>query len=285
MNGFVCWFRRHRASNALTVTAPRINQSTLMGSPNQTFNVDSLAVRIYSEAAALYADAVAETQDQLAQAIGTKGAAAAILATGNTQIEFLKQLADAGGVDWSKVTLFHMDEYLGIAGDHPASFRHYMKERVESLLQPKAFHYLQGDADEPIRECERYEALLRAQPIDLCMLGLGENGHLAFNDPHVANFTDERAVKIVSLDETCRLQQVKQGHFPDIHTMPQYALTITIPTLLSAEKVLCMALDERKQAPVKRLLQGDIAPECPATALRNCDRATLLLDGAAAAGL
>ena len=256
-----------------------------MGSPDNAFNVDSLAVKVYSAPAALYADAVAETRNQLTQAIQDNGSAAAILATGNTQIDFLKLLAESGGVDWPKVTLFHMDEYLGLPGDHPASFRRYMKDRVESLLNPKEFHYLQGDDDEPIRECERYESLLRAQSIDLCMLGIGENGHLAFNDPHVANFEDERAVKIVSLDETCRLQQVKQGHFADIHTMPQYALTITIPTLLSARKVLCMALDERKQEPVKRLLQGDISPECPATALRNCDRATLLLDSAAAAGI
>lgn len=256
-----------------------------MGSPDNAFNADSLAVKVYSAADDLYADAVAETRAQLAQAIEENDSAAAILATGATQIDFLKLLAESGGVDWSKVTLFHMDEYLGLPGDHPASFRRYMKERVESLLNPRGFHYLQGDADEPIRECERYESLLRAQPIDLCMLGIGENGHLAFNDPHVANFNDERAVKIVSLDETCRLQQVKQGHFPDIHTMPQYALTITIPTLLSANTVLCMALDERKQSPVKRLLQGDISPECPATALRNCDRATLLLDSAAAAGI
>ena len=256
-----------------------------MGSPDQTFNVDSLAVQIYANAEDLYADAVAATREGLSQAIETNGAAAAILATGNTQIDFLRLLAEAGGIDWSKVTLFHMDEYLGITADHPSSFRYYMKERVEGLLRPKVFHYLQGDADEPIRECERYESLLRSQPIDLCMLGIGENGHLAFNDPHVANFRDERAVKIVSLDETCRLQQVKQGHFPDIQNMPQYALTITIPTLLSAKKVLCMALDERKQTPVKRLIQGGIAHDCPATALRECDRATLMLDSAAAAGL
>lgn len=254
-----------------------------MGTPTKVFAVDSLSVRIYNASGDLYGDAVRETQSQLAKAIESNGAAAAILATGNTQIDFLKQLSEHGGVDWSKVTLFHMDEYLGIDGDHSASFRRYMKERVEGLLKPKAFHYLQGDADEPIRECDRYESLLRAQPIDLCMLGLGENGHLAFNDPHVANFEDGRAVKIVSLDETCRLQQVKQGHFPDIQNMPQYALTITIPTLLSAEKVLCMALDERKQKPVKRLLEGAIGHDCPATALRRCDNATLMLDGVAAA--
>ena len=256
-----------------------------MGEPNKEFTVDSLSVRVYAEAADLCADAVRETQARLSGAIESEGSAAAILATGNTQIDFLKLLAEQGGVDWSKVTLFHMDEYLGIDGGHPASFPRYMKERVEALLNPKVFHYLQGDADEPVRECERYEALLRAQSIDLCMLGLGENGHLAFNDPHVANFEDERAVKIVSLDETCRLQQVKQGHFPDIQNMPQYALTITIPTLLSAEKVLCMALDERKQRPVERLLQGPIGHDCPATALRGCENATLLLDAKAAAGL
>ena len=113
-----------------------------------------------------------------------------------------------GGIDWSKMTLFHMDEYLGVDENHSACFRRYMRERVESKVNPKAFHYLRGDAAEPIAECERYEALLKAQPIDLCCMGVGENGHIAFNDPPVANFEDERLVKIVALGLACQVHKV-----------------------------------------------------------------------------
>src|SRR5205085_10591122 len=137
---------------------------------------------------------------------------------------FLKRVISLGELDWSALTLFHMDEYLGISKDHAASFRRYMRERVESLIHPRAFHYLEGDALEPIAECDRYAALLKVQPIDLCCLGIGENGHLAFNDPSVANFEDARAVKIVQLDHACQMQQVNEGHFPNLQSVPPYAL-------------------------------------------------------------
>src|SRR5687768_5788266 len=172
--------------------------------------------------------------------------AAAILATGNSQIQFLQQLAKLGGVDWSKITLFHMDEYLGISADHPASFRRYMQDRVESRLKPKAFHYLEGDPVQPTLESDRNTRLLRTQPIDLCCMGIGENGHLAFNDPPVADFEDKRSVKIVKLDADCISQQVREGHFPSRETVPPYALTLTIPMLLSARKIVCVAPEQRK---------------------------------------
>ncbi len=171
-----------------------------------------------------------------------------------------------------------MDEYLGISADHKASFRRYMRERVESRVKPRAFYYLEGDAQLPMDECERYTKLLQAQPIDLCCLGVGENGHIAFNDPPVANFTDKRSVNIVALDEKCRLQQVGEGHFPGMEAVPQYALTLTIPMLCSAKKMLCIAPEKRKAQAIKDALQGPISTACPASILRRQAHCTLFVD-------
>jgi glucosamine-6-phosphate deaminase len=244
----------------------------------KSLTVESLSVRIYPNQESLATDAAREMNDHLKSVLAEKGSAAAILATGNSQLAFLKKVTALGGVDWSRVTLFHMDEYLGISADHTASFRRYMREKVESLVRPRAFHYLGGDASLPIDECERYSKLLQAQPIDLCCLGIGENGHLAFNDPPVANFSDTRPVKIVKLDEECRMQQVREGHFPSLEAVPPYALTLTIPTLCSARKLICISPEKRKAAAVKAALTGPISTDCPASFLRTVPAATLYLD-------
>src|SRR5215207_9986090 len=183
--------------------------------PAKTFSVDSLPVRIYSSQTDMARDVARIAREQLIEVLARQGSAAAILATGNSQIQFLEALIALGGVDWSKITLFHMDEYLGLDGYHSASFRRYMRERVELRVRPRVFHYLQGDSLLPLDECKRYADLLGTQPIDLCCLGIGENGHLAFNDPPVANFDDPYRVKLVQLDEACRQQQVREGHFAD----------------------------------------------------------------------
>ena len=246
--------------------------------PERSFRCDSLPVHVFRGQDELAAYMVVAVRDTLAGAIARQGSAAAILATGNSQIRFLKLLASAGGVDWSRVTLFHMDEYLGVPADHPACFRRYMREKVASLVHPKAFHYLAGDADQPLDECARYTALLKAQPIDLCCLGIGENGHLAFNDPHVCQFDDPHWVKLVSLDVACRMQQVKEGHFPDLASVPPYAFTLTPPALLSARRVLCLAPETRKAVPVKAALEEPVSEKCPASVLRRYPQAELLLD-------
>jgi glucosamine-6-phosphate deaminase len=247
-------------------------------SPVRTFQCDSLPVKIFSGQDDLAAYMVAAVRDTLASAIQRQGSAAAILATGNSQLRFLKLLSTAGGVDWSRVTLFHMDEYLGVPADHPACFRRYMREKVESLVRPRVFHYLAGDADEPLDECARYSALLQAQPIDLCCMGIGENGHLAFNDPHVCRFNDPHWVKLVSLDEACRMQQVREAHFPNLAAVPPYAYTLTPTALLSARRVLCLAPETRKSIPVQTALEGPISEKCPASVLRRYPNAELLLD-------
>jgi glucosamine-6-phosphate deaminase len=256
-----------------------------MNRPMRSFAADQLSVRIFNTTADLVNHAASEAQLALIAGLKQRGEAAAVLATGNSQLQFLDALIALGGVDWSRVTLFHMDEYLGIGRDHPASFCRYMRERVETRVKPKAFHYLAGDAPEPIDECQRYEHLLKLAPIDLCCLGVGENGHLAFNDPHVANFHHDRWVTIVSLDEANRKQQAGYGHFHGLDDVPRYGITMTIPALLSATRVICLAPEKRKAEPVFRIVRGPIGPECPASALRRCPQAELLLDADSAARL
>jgi glucosamine-6-phosphate deaminase len=246
--------------------------------PIKSFSADALSVHVFASQDDLSVYVTGKVRATLNDAIARQGSAAAILATGNSQIRFLQRLAASGGIDWSRVTLFHMDEYLGLPADHPACFRHYMRERVEKLVKPRAFHYLAGDTDLPLDECARYTALLRAQPIDLCCLGIGENGHVAFNDPPVARFDDAHWVKLVKLDNPCKMQQVREGHFPLLEAVPPYAFTLTIPALCSAKKMLCLAPEKRKALPVKNTLQGPISTACPASILRRQPQCELLLD-------
>jgi glucosamine-6-phosphate deaminase len=246
--------------------------------PVKTFQVDQLPVRVFASQADLAKDAAQIVSQFLVETIQQRGAASAILATGNSQIQFLEELIQLGTVDWSKVTLFHMDEYLGIDENHPASFRRYMRERVESRVKPKMFHYIQGDSDQPLNECSRYAELLQVDEVDLCCMGIGENGHIAFNDPHVAEFDDPWAVKLVKLDLKCRQQQVNEGHFPSVDDMPQFAYTLTIPTLCTVRKIVCVAPEKRKAQAVYDALKEPVSTSCPASCLRTQPQAVLLLD-------
>lgn len=243
------------------------------------FQVDELEVLVFETSSELarYASWMSETSLKNFLSDSDKDAGV-ILATGNSQLEFLEHWTRTSEVDWKRVTLFHMDEYLGISAQHPASFRKYMKDRVECLFQPRKFEYLNGDCLEPIAECDRYEAALRAQIIPLCCLGIGENGHLAFNDPPVANFDDSRWVKVVQLDDLCRMQQVGEGHFPSLDLTPKYALSLSIPGLLNAQQMICVCPESRKAQAVKAALTGPVSTDCPASILRTKSKATLLLD-------
>jgi len=249
-----------------------------MFTPNKTFTVDALSVRLYENETELARDAAQVVLTYLQKTMVEKGSVAILLATGNSQIKFLEALIALGAIDWSKITFFHLDEYLGIDANHAASFRRYMRERVESRVHPGAFHYIEGDAVQPIEECDRYTKLLQAQPIDLCCLGLGENGHLAFNDPPVADFRDRLSVKLVKLDQATRLQQVNQGIFSHLESVPQYAFTVTLPMLGSAKKIICLAPEKRKASAVKEMLLGSISTTIPASFLRMQAQATLFID-------
>lgn len=249
-----------------------------MPTPSKIFSVDALSVRISENQAELAIDAAQFAHTYLQETIAEKGSAVVLLATGQSQIKFLDSLINLGEIDWSKITFFHLDEYLGIEANHAASFRRYMREKVENRVNPGLFHYIEGDAIQPIEECNRYSQLLQAQPIDLCCLGLGENGHLAFNDPSVADFNDPHIVKLVKLELATRQQQVNQGLFANLEAVPQYAFTVTLPLLGTAKKIICLAPEKRKAAAVKAMLLESITATLPASFLRMQSQATLFLD-------
>jgi glucosamine-6-phosphate deaminase len=247
-----------------------------------TFQVEALSVRVYERLEDLAVAAAHAAHECLREAVNRQGQATAILASAASQVKFLEVLTGLGGLDWSRVTLFHMDEYLGISDQHPASFQRFLREHVVQRVKPGTCHYLAGDALESIQECDRYAGLLQAHPIDLCCLGIGENGHVAFNDPPVADFNDPRAVKIVKLDEACRRQQVGEGAFSSFDAVPQYALTLTVPTLCAAKRLVCVVPERRKALAVKNTLRGPIQTTCPASTLRRQPHATLYLDAESA---
>jgi len=200
-----------------------------------------------------------------------------MFATGNSQLEFTDALVAMHGIPWNRVVLFHMDEYVGIPPDHPAGFAKWIRERIVDRVHPMTANLVDPTAD-PREECLRYSGLLTENPLDLCCLGIGENGHLAFNDPPGADLNDPEALRVVTLEQSCRLQQVNEGHFPDISSVPAQAITVTIPALLSAGRVIAIVPEARKAAPVAAALEGPISSDCPASALRTKPGASLHLD-------
>ncbi len=235
-------------------------------------------MRLHHDATALARAAADEAADVLRAAVEARGVAHAMFATGNSQLAFIDALVnETPGVPWSETVVFHMDEYVGIGPDHPAGFQHWIRTRITEPAHPKAAFYVEGLGD-AAAACGRYAALLREYPLDLCCLGIGENGHLAFNDPPVADFSDPLDVKVVELDQPCRSQQVNEGHFPSLEAVPAEAITVTIPALLRAGRVLAIVPEGRKAQPVHDALTGPIATSCPASALRNVSHATIHLE-------
>ncbi len=209
-----------------------------------------------------------------------------IFACAPSQNEFLAALRSplSSEIPWQRVTAFHMDEYLGLSEAHPASFRNYLKEHFLSHIQPGKFHPIQGEHPAS-EECARYSALIAQAPIDLICLGIGENGHLAFNDPPVALFDDPHLIKPVELDPVCRQQQVNDGCFPDLASVPTHALTLTLPVFLTARHLSVVVPGPRKAAAVVEACEGPVSTDCPASLLQCRKNATLFLDSASAARL
>ena len=241
----------------------------------QITKVEDLSVRIANSGTELTQDAATLAYDYLQSLLEQQETVSIILATGNSQLRFLEAISSIEQLDWSRIILFHLDEYLGIAAEHPGSFRYYLRHRVEQRVKPRVFNYIEGDAPQPLMECSRYSNLLQQQSIDLCMLGIGDNGHLAFNEPTVADFQDTETVKLVKLETQTRQQQVNGGYFPNVSAVPSYAYTLTIPTISAAKKIFCLAGGNHKAEVVKQTLQNAIAPSFPATILRTLPQATL----------
>jgi glucosamine-6-phosphate deaminase len=244
----------------------------------RSFTVDQLPVEIYASKTALGQAAAWRAGQLLRAAIAARGQANLVLATGNSQLTFLGALRQQVGLDWSRVRVFHMDEYAGMGPGHPASFRRFLREKIIDAVQPAAFYGIQGEAPDLQAECARYAALLAEFPTDLCCLGIGENGHLAFNDPPYADFDDPLAVKLVGLAEKSRRQQVGEGHFASLAEVPTGALTMTIPALLAARAMLCIVPEARKAEAVRAALSGPVGTDCPASRLRAAGHCRLYLD-------
>ena len=256
-----------------------------MSQPVQSFHFDQLPVDVYPSNAALGEAAALAARVILQEAIGARGRANLILATGNSQLTFLHALRDLDGIDWSVVRIFHMDEYLGIDPEHPASFPRYLYEQIIDHVQPGAFHPVPGQPDDVAQACADYERLLREHPADLVALGFGENGHLAFNDPPFALFDDPVWVKVVELDEVSRRQQVGEGHFKSLDTVPKEAITLTIPALLAPRHILAIVPEARKAQAVHDCLKLPISEKRPGSVLRRVEHAQLFLDLESAASI
>lgn len=249
----------------------------------KSFAVDRLQVKIFQDRASLGAAAANEAAAILRAAIQKQGSARIIVASAPSQNELLAGFAAAPGIDWLRVTIFHMDEYVGLPATHPATFRNYQQQHLLNRVTPAKFHDIRGESTDPEAECERYSALLAEAPIDLVCMGIGENGHIAFNDPPVADFADPRKVKVVELDEICRRQQVNDGCFPNFASVPQRAITLTCPALMSGRALVCVVPGPRKAAAVAATLGRAISPACPASILRRHPAAALFLDDDSAA--
>lgn len=247
----------------------------------KTLNVENLEIQVYPEIHEMGQAAANYVAEKINDAIDVKGVAYIILATGSSQFSFLKTLKEKE-IKWEKVVVFHLDEYYGIPDSHPASFRKYLKERILDYVNPKQVHFLNGDAENIDEEMRHYESELKKQPIDVACIGIGENGHIAFNDPPVADFNDSKLVKLVELDDACRNQQYDEGWFQALEEVPKKALTLTIPAILNSRAISCVVPDERKSEAVYNALYGEISTECPASILRTHSDITLFLDSAAA---
>jgi glucosamine-6-phosphate deaminase len=236
-----------------------------------------MLLKLFHDKVSLGQAAAEQAATVIRRAIGERGAARIIAATGASQFEFLDALTRAPGIGWPKVEAFHLDEYIGLPVTHPASFRKFLRERLVSKTGIVNFHWIEGDAADPAAVIRKVGEQLALAPVDVAFLGIGENGHIAFNDPP-ADFTTEDPYLIVNLDEPCRRQQVGEGWFANIAEVPQRAISMSPRQILNARELVVVVPDQRKASAVKACLEGKISPMTPASILRRHPNATIYLD-------
>ena len=239
-------------------------------------------IRVFDTKRELGQAAAERAAAAIAEAMARSGEARVIAATGASQFEFLDALTAARGIDWGRVDMFHLDEYVGLPDTHPASFRRYLRERIVEKVKPRVFHFLAGDAQDPAAECRRVGALLARAPIDAAFVGIGENGHLAFNDPP-ADFETEEPYLVVELDDACRRQQLGEGWFAGLADVPRRAISMSIRQILKAREILCIVPDARKAKAVRDCLEGEVTPVHPSSILQTHPATTVYLDRDSAA--
>lgn len=240
--------------------------------------VDTLHVRIFDSRESMGRCAGTEAAAQLKALLQEQDEVNVMFAAAPSQNETLAALCACEGIDWSRVNAFHMDEYVGLDPEHPSGFRNFLRRAIFGRFQFKSVNLLDGNAADPEAAAQAYAALLRSHPLDICVMGIGENGHIAFNDPPVADFQDPKLVKIVELEERCRMQQVHDKCFAQLSDVPTHALTVTIPGMVQAKKLFCVVPSATKAEAVRNMLCGEISTACPASILRTHADAELYLD-------
>ncbi len=241
------------------------------------FTKDKLTVKIYKTRDEMGKVAASDIADSIKKLLSEKDEINMIFAAAPSQNDMLFHLCARDDIEWGRINAFHMDEYIGLPSDAPQCFSNYLKEHIFDLKPFKSVYCI--DPSNTIDgECERYGKLLREYPVDIVCMGIGENGHIAFNDPHVADFNDKELIKPVKLDDVCRMQQVNDGCFEKFSDVPEYALTLTIPALISAKYNFCVVPAPTKADAVNRTIEGEINTECPATILRRKDNAIMYCD-------
>jgi glucosamine-6-phosphate deaminase len=241
------------------------------------FSEEKLKIEVFKTKEACGAAAADRGADILKQTIAAKGRAGFIVATGASQFDFLKALTQKKGISWLLTTMYHLDEYIGFTADHPASFRRYLKERLVDVVRPGAVHFIRGEVSDAAAECRRLNEIISQDKIDVAFVGIGENGHLAFNDPP-ADFDTEVPYIIVELDEACRQQQFGEGWFASLEEVPTTAISMSIQQIMKSGTIICTVPDARKARAVKQCFEGEISSMHPASILRNHPRAFVYLD-------
>jgi glucosamine-6-phosphate deaminase len=236
-----------------------------------------MEMRVFSTKIQMAQAAADKAAALLREVIARQGQAVFVAATGASQFEFLQALTSAPGIDWLKTTMFHLDEYTGIPDSHPASFRRYLRERLVERVHPGKVHFIQGDAPDLKAEIRRLNGLIAAQGVDVALVGIGENGHLAFNDPP-ADFEVSDPYIVVELNEACRRQQLGEGWFPSLDDVPRRAVSMSIRQIMRARALVCTVPDKRKAQAVHDCFTGEITPHHPASILREHPQAHVFLD-------
>lgn len=244
----------------------------------KSFVKDKLKVEIFETRTLMGEKAAKDISFCFSNLLKEKEEINVIWAAAPSQNDVLKALTKDKSIEWGRINAFHMDEYIGLDKNAPQAFGNFLKEHIFGLVPFKSINYIDVSAKDPYKEAQRYSDILRKNKIDVVVLGIGENGHIAFNDPPVADFNDEKAVKPVELDQTCRNQQVNDGCFASIDLVPTHAITLTIPTLINADYMFCIVPAPTKAKAVYETINGSIDEHCPASVLRLHDNAVLYLD-------
>jgi len=245
--------------------------------PIKCQTVENLKVKIFENRTLMGSAVAFEVAERMKELLDVKQTIRMVFAAAPSQNEFLEVLRQDKSLEWNRVEVFHMDEYIGLSKETPQSFSWFLCDKLFNMVRPKEVHLINGTND-PYAECERYEKLLTEAPIDIICLGIGENGHIAFNDPPVADFSDPKRIKQVELDEKCRQQQVNDGCFETINDVPSHAITLTIPTIISGSYLYCIVPGETKKEAVYNTMNGPISTECPASILRRHKNCQLYLE-------